>query len=275
MPHIVYNPRRLRKSNERLIVPACLGGIIRAVTDSIFERSISLLGDEAFSRISDYRVAIFGVGGVGGWCAEALVRTGVRNITLVDDDIVAESNVNRQRQATPSTIGRMKVEVLRDILLDIAPDAAIASIAERYTPASAARFDNALDSADFVIDAIDSVDCKAHLIQRCANPAVAEGRKMRRPILFSSMGAALRTDPTRVKTSPFNKVTGDGLARALRNRFRKCGQPIPRHICVHSEELPMKSANGVKGSLMPVTCAFGMALASLVIGTQMAGRFHL
>ncbi len=113
MPHIVYNPRRLRKSNERLIVPACLGGIIRTVTDSIFERSISLLGDEAFSRISGYRVAIFGVGGVGGWCAEALVRTGVRNITLVDDDIVAESNVNRQRQATPSTVGRMKVEVLR------------------------------------------------------------------------------------------------------------------------------------------------------------------
>ncbi|MDY5597574.1 MAG: ThiF family adenylyltransferase, partial [Kiritimatiellia bacterium] len=186
------------------------------MTDSIFERSISLLGDEAFSRISGYRVAIFGVGGVGGWCAEALVRTGVRNITLVDDDIVAESNVNRQRQATPSTIGRMKVEALRDILLDIAPDAAIASIAERYTPASAARFDNTLDSADFVIDAIDSVDCKAHLIQRCANPAVAEGGKMRRPILFSSMGAALRTDPTRVRTSPFNKVTGDGLARALR-----------------------------------------------------------
>ena len=85
----------------------------------------------------------------------------------------------------------------------------------------------------------------------------------------------MRTDPTRVRTSPFNKVTGDGLARALRNRFRKCGQPIPRHICVHSEELPMKSANGVKGSLMPVTCAFGMALASLVIGTQMPGRFHL
>ena len=268
MAYIVYNPRHLRKSNEGLIVPASLGGIICAVTDSIFERSISLLGDEAFSRISEYRVAIFGVGGVGGWCAEALVRTGVRNITLVDDDIVAESNVNRQRQAMPSTVGRMKVEVLRDILLDIAPEATITAIAERYTPESADRFDIVLNAADFVIDAIDSVDCKAHLIQRCANPTAEDG-KMRRPILFSSMGAALRTDPTRVKASPFNKVAGDGLARALRNRFRKCGQPIPRHICVHSEELPMKSANGVKGSLMPVTCAFGMALASLVIGGRL------
>lgn len=236
------------------------------MTDSRFERTISLLGHEAFSRISGSHIAIFGVGGVGGWCAEALIRTGVRNITLIDDDVVAESNVNRQRQATPSTVGRMKVEVLRDILLDIAPDATITAITERYTPESAVRFNHVLDTADFVIDAIDSVDCKAHLIQRCANPAIAKDGKACGPILFSSMGAALRTDPTRVKVSPFNKIAGDGLARALRNRFRKCGLPIPRHICVHSEELPLKSATGIKGSLMPVTCAFGMVLASLVIG---------
>ena len=216
-------------------------------------------------------MAIFGVGGVGGWCAEALIRTGARNITLVDDDVVSESNVNRQRQAMPSTVGRMKVEVLRDILLNIAPDAAITAIAERYTPESAARFDSVLDAADFVIDAIDSVDCKAHLIQRCANPAIAGDGKRGCPTLFSSMGAALRTDPTRVKVSPFNKIAGDGLARALRNRFRKCGLPIPRHICVHSEEPPLKSATGAKGSLMPVTCAFGMALASLVIGKASGG----
>ena len=216
-------------------------------------------------------MAIFGVGGVGGWCAEALIRTGARNITLVDDDVVSESNVNRQRQAMPSTVGRMKVEVLRDILLNIAPDAAITAIAERYTPEFAAGFLFVLYAGDIVFDAIDCVNFKALLGLICANPAIAGDGKRGCPTLFSSMGAALRTDPTRVKVSPFNKIAGDGLARALRNRFRKCGLPIPRHICVHSEEPPLKSATGAKGSLMPVTCAFGMALASLVIGKASGG----
>ena len=79
------------------------------------------------------------------------------------------------------------------------------------------------------------------------------------------MGAALRMDPTKVRVSPFGKIAGDGLARALRSRFRKCGQPLPNHLCVHSEEPPRETPGAAKGSLMPVTCAFGMALAYLVI----------
>ena len=219
-----------------------------------FERSRALLGADAFARVAAVRVAVFGVGGVGGWCAEALVRSGVRSLVLVDDDDVAPSNINRQRQAKPSTVGRRKVEVLREMLLDIVPDADITAIPERYTPQSAARFDGIIDGSDFVIDAIDSVDCKAHLIQRCAPQAI-----------FSSMGAALRMDPTKVRVSPFGKIAGDGLARALRSRFRKCGQPLPNHLCVHSEEPPRETPGAAKGSLMPVTCAFGMALAYLVI----------
>ncbi len=231
------------------------------MTDEIFERSRSLLGEDAFNRISGLNVAIFGVGGVGGWCAEALVRTGVRRITLIDDDSVAVSNINRQRQATPATVGRMKVEVLRDILLDVLPDAEITAIAERYTPETASRFDGIISGADFVVDAIDSVDCKYALVRHCLSSCAVGGK----PTVFSSMGAALRTDPTKVCVSPFRKIVGDGLARALRGRFRKDGIPLPSYLCVHSDELPSETADGVKGSLMPVTCTFGMTLAHLVL----------
>ena len=227
------------------------------MTQEMFGRSRSLLGEDAFARLRALRITVFGVGGVGSWCAEALLRTGVRTLTLIDDDAVAASNINRQRQAKPSTLGRPKVEVLREMLLNIVPDAEITAIPERYTPQSAARFNDVIDGSDFVIDAIDSVECKAHLIQRCCTRPPHK--------LFSSMGAALRLDPTKVRTSPFSKIAGDGLARALRNRFRKSGQSIPDHLCVHSEEPPRDTAAGVKGSVMPVTCAFGMALAHLVV----------
>ena len=230
------------------------------MNNGIFERSRSLLGETAFERLASAHVAIFGVGGVGGWCAEALLRTGVRRLTLIDDDTVAESNINRQRQAKPSAIGKPKVEVLKDIFLGIVPGADITAIAERYTPESSGRFGAVLESCDYAIDAIDSVDCKAHLILKCT-----EGQDGRQTAIFSSMGAALRTDPTKVRTAPFHKVTGDGLAKALRNRYRKSGCALPRHLCVYSEELPDAGTDGAKGSIMPVTCAFGMALASLVV----------
>ena len=233
---------------------------MRHMENGKFERSRSLLGDAAFLKLGAVHVAVFGVGGVGGWCAEALVRTGVRRLTLIDDDTVAESNINRQRQAKPSTIGKPKVEVLRDMLLETVPDADIAAIAERYTPETAERFDPVLSGADFVIDAIDSVDCKAHLIERCIN-----GIGGAKPVVFSSMGAALRTDPAKIRTAPFHKISGDALAKALRNRYRKARRDLPRHMCAYSEEIPAGAAGTVKGSIMPVTCAFGMALASLVV----------
>ena len=241
-------------------------GIMYAMSKETYVRSRSLLGDETFERLSSVHVAVFGVGGVGGWCAEALLRTGVNHLTIVDDDLVAESNINRQRQALPSTVGKPKVHVLRDMLLEIAPDAVIDAIETRYTPENAYHFNQLLDSCDFVIDAIDSVDCKAHLIHRC----VTSGDRQPAAIL-SSMGAALRTDPTKIRTAPFHKVVGDGLAKALRNRFRKSGIPLPRHLCVYSEEPPSTTTATVKGSIMPVTCAFGMALASLVVNATRNG----
>ena len=231
--------------------------------NEIYERSRALLGIDAFTMLSEKRIVVLGNGGVGGWCAEALLRTGARHITLIDDDYVAWSNINRQRQALPSTVDKLKVEVLRDIFLEIAPNATINAIPQRYTPENAEKFAELIDNCDFLIDAIDSVDCKAYLIQRYTS------NEIMKPLVFSSMGAALRVDPTKIRIAPFHKVTGDGLAKALRNRFRKAGTTLPKHLCVYSEELPKEGASSAKGSIMPVTCAFGMALASLVLQNVM------
>ena len=127
------------------------------------ERSRTLLGEDALSSLSRIRVAVFGLGGVGGWCAEALVRTGVRHILLVDADVVAPSNVNRQIMATPATVGWRKADALAARLAEIAPDAEIESRAVFYDEATASSFD--LGSYDYVIDAIDSVRSKALLIR--------------------------------------------------------------------------------------------------------------
>ena len=220
-------------------------------------RSEALLGAEAMARLASARVLVVGVGGVGSWCAEALARTGVGRIVLVDDDVVASSNVNRQCPATSRTLGRPKVEVMRERLLEIIPGGDFEAIAGRYPSATTGL---RLTDFDVVVDAIDSVDCKAELILAATAAGV--------PVV-SSMGAARRLDPTKVVVRRFDKVDGDGLARALRQRFRRIGRwPSAPFECVCSTEPPRPlppAAPGEpapKGSVMPVTCAFGMALAS-------------
>ena len=224
-------------------------------------RSRLLLGDEVMARLKEVRVIIFGTGGVGSWCAEALVRTGLRHLTIVDSDRVAESNCNRQLMATAKTVGAIKVEVLRQRLLDISPEADIRALALRYTEETAGQF--RLEDFDYVVDCIDSVRDKADLILRTTGSTGAK--------LFCSMGAALRTDPTQVRTAEFWRVKGDALARALRNRFKKESRfPGRKFRCVYSEETPLHNLFEAEddrgnGSLMTVTATFGMALASLVV----------
>ncbi len=204
---------------------------------------------------------VVGVGGVGSWCAEALVRTGVGMITLVDDDVVAESNVNRQCPATAKTVGRPKVEAMAERLREINPQAEVIERCERFERCEKCeRFER----FDLIVDAIDSVDCKAELILGATEAGV--------PVV-SSMGAALRLDPTQVKVTRFEKVEGDGLARALRQRFRKLQRfPATKFACVWSSETPIllnteaqRHRDNVKGSVMPVTATFGMCLASEAI----------
>ena len=236
---------------------------------SIFQRANLLLGEEAMSRLSTKRVIIFGVGGVGSWCAESLIRTGIGHLTIVDSDVVCTSNINRQLMATTETVGHVKVEALCERLLTINPNADIIALQKVFTEETADQFD--IGSYDYVIDAIDSLDDKALLIETaCKLPCR----------LFSSMGAALKLDPTRIKVAEFWKVQGDPLARALRNRFKKQKRfPKRKFLCVFSDELlqnrgeniscgpedGMWKKSRVNGSLAHITAIFGFTLAGLVV----------
>lgn len=222
--------------------------------NAIFQRAELLLGSETMELMAQQRVIIFGVGGVGSWCAEALVRTGIRQLTIVDFDRIDVTNVNRQLMATTQTVGQVKVEALKERLLCINPDAEIVALQQVFTEETAADFH--LDSYDYIIDAIDSLKDKALLI------LMACQTKAR---FFSSMGAALKLNPTKIQVAEFWKVKGDPLARALRNRFKK-DKSFPRRKfqCVYSDEVV--STTSGKGSLVQITATFGMTLASLVIG---------
>ena len=227
---------------------------------AIFRRAELLLGDDAMRRIREKRVIIFGVGGVGSWCAESLVRSGITKLTIVDSDRVSVTNINRQLMATTETIGQVKVDALRERLLTINPSADVTALQQVFTAETASKF--ALEEYDYIIDAIDSLKDKALLILM----ACQTGAK-----LYSSMGAALKLDPTRIKTAEFWKVTGDPLARALRNRFKRDGVfPKRKFQCVYSDELlenkaPIDPDDRGNGSIVHITAVFGFVLAGLVV----------
>ena len=227
---------------------------------AIFRRAELLLGDDAMRRIREKRVIIFGVGGVGSWCAESLVRSGITKLTIVDSDRVSVTNINRQLMATTETIGQVKVDALRERLLTINPSADVTALQQVFTAETASTF--ALEEYDYIIDAIDSLKDKALLILM----ACQTGAK-----LYSSMGAALKLDPTRIKTAEFWKVTGDPLARALRNRFKRDGVfPKRKFQCVYSDELlenkaPIDPDDRGNGSIVHITAVFGFVLAGLVV----------
>lgn len=227
--------------------------------EEIFHRSRLVLGEEGFDRLQAAKAIIFGVGGVGSWCAESLVRTGLRRLTIVDMDIVCASNINRQLMATTKTIGRAKVEALKERLLEINPEAEIIARKEVFNAENAASFH--LEEYDVIIDAIDSLQDKAHLILLATEIC----HKNKDTHFLSSMGAALRSDPTKVRTSEFWKIEGDTLARALRNRYKKNKTfPSCKFQCVWSEEVPMKRKETL-GSLSFVTGIFGFTLAGLAV----------
>ena len=229
-----------------------------AIDNAIFLRSELLLGADAMERLARKRVILFGVGGVGSWCAEALVRTGLRQLTIVDFDNVDVTNVNRQLMATTKTVGQVKVEVLRERLLAINPDVEVTALQQTFTEETAADFQ--LDTYDYIIDAIDSLKDKAALI------LLACQTKAR---LLSSMGAAMKLNPARIQVAEFWRVKGDPLARALRNRFKKEQRfPKRKFQCVFSDEPPHLSPQAppqAKGSLVHITAIFGMTLAGLII----------
>lgn len=230
--------------------------------NDFFGRTALVAGEAMMAELADCRVIVFGVGGVGSWCVEALARTGVGHITIVDSDSVASSNINRQLPALASTVGMPKVDVLKRRILDINPGAQVSAICGRYTPATADSF--GIATFHYAIDAIDSLADKADLILRCTDPATAPSRAF-----FSSMGAARKLDPSKIAVAEFWKVEGCPLARALRTRFRRQGVfPRRKFKCVYSPEtLPHRADGepGVNGTFAHATAIFGLNLASLVV----------
>lgn len=236
---------------------------------AIFNRTRRLVGDEILDSIFQKRVIVFGVGGVGSWCAESLVRSGIKHLTIVDSDVVNVTNVNRQLMATTKTVGQVKVNVLRDRLLEISPDAEIDARAELYSKETSASFH--LEDYDYIIDAIDSLDCKMHLLLAATRTKAK---------VFSSMGAALKMDPTKIQVAEFWDVKGCPLARSLRDKFKKNQvKPSKKIKCVYSEEL-LKNLGEVanddgspaefhkvayNGTMAHAVAIFGFTIAGLVM----------
>lgn len=245
------------------------------MNDNQFSRTQLLFGREALERLAKAKVAVFGVGGVGGYAVEVLARSGVGTLALVDNDCVSLSNLNRQLIALHSTVGRLKVDVFAERIHDINPDCIVRKFPMFYLPENADEI--ALTDYDYVVDCIDTVKAKLELIRRC--------HRLDIPII-SSMGAANKLDPTAFRVSDISKTSMDPLAKVLRKTLRKEG--ILHFKVVYSEEEPRQpiiedeesrreaealAANGRRS--LPASCAFVPAAAGLIIGGEVVKELAL
>lgn len=220
-----------------------------------FLRSAAIFGDEGMERLYAARVAVFGVGGVGGHAAEALARSGIGSIDLIDSDTVALSNINRQIIAAESTLGEPKVAVMRRRILDINPDCTVVARQVFYSAECAEDFD--LSAYDYVIDAIDSVSAKIELITR----AKAAGTR-----IISSMGAGNKLDPTAFSVADIYKTSVCPLARVIRSELRRL--KIDSLKVVYSKEEPIKATLCDGERRAPASVAFVPSVAGLIIAGE-------
>lgn len=214
-----------------------------------FSRTAQLLGNENVEKLFDKHVIVFGVGGVGGYVVEALVRSGVGNISIVDNDVVNESNINRQIIAFHSTIGMQKVEVLKNRILDINPDCQVFVHNQFFLPENSNDFDFSI--YDYVVDAVDTVTAKIEIIKKSKESNV--------PVI-SSMGTGNKLNPVGFKVSDISKTKVCPLARVMRNELKKRG--ISKVKCVYSEE------NLVIQTKTPASVAFVPPVAGLLIASE-------
>ena len=217
----------------------------------VFSRTELLVGSDKLDKLRNARVIIFGVGGVGGYVTEALARSGVGYIELVDKDVVSESNINRQIIALHSTIGKYKTEVMRDRIKDINPDAEVVVRNCFYLPETANDFD--FTKYDYVVDAVDTVTAKLSII--------VEADKAGTPVI-SSMGAGNKMDPTRFQVADIYKTSVCPLAKVMRRELKKRG--IRKLKCVYSTEEPVINAR-TPGSIAFVPSVAGLIIAGEVI----------
>ena len=222
-------------------------------------RTALLLGNEGVEKLKKARVAVFGIGGVGGYVAEALARSGVGALDLIDKDVVSLSNINRQIIALHSTLGRLKTEVMAERIQDINPEIKVRRYDVFYLPETAAQFD--FSKYDYVVDAIDTVSGKIALVEAANGAGV--------PII-SSMGAGNKLDPTAFEVADISKTSVCPLARVMRRELKKRG--IERLKVVYSKEEPIppttideETAKAVAGSVAFVPSVVGLILAGEVI----------
>ncbi|MDO5783707.1 MAG: tRNA threonylcarbamoyladenosine dehydratase [Eubacteriales bacterium] len=233
-----------------------------------FVRTEAVLGSEAMQRLAQARVAVFGIGGVGGHAVDALARSGVGALDLFDDDTVSLSNINRQMAATHATLGRRKTEVMRDHILDVNPACRVTVHNVFYLPDTADRID--LRAYDYIIDAVDTVTAKLEIICRAQKAGVR---------VVSAMGAGNKLDPTRFEVADINQTSMDPLARIMRKELRKRGvkhvkvvyskeQPSALQHKIVSEAVagrPGESKKQAPGSVSFVPSVMGLILAGEVI----------
>lgn len=229
-----------------------------------FARTEMLLGTETVQKLAEKNVIVFGIGGVGSHAVESLARTGIGNLTIVDHDTVAETNINRQLIALESTIGRPKVEVMKERVLDINPNININALQEFYSPDRGEYFIN--PSYDFVIDAVDNVSAKIDIIYRCKKADI--------PVI-SSMGAGNRINPQTLVVADISETSTCPLARVVRRELRKRGVETGV-LVVYSPEAPVEivakpqeelapGKNSIPGSISFVPAVAGYYLAYYVV----------
>lgn len=215
-------------------------------------RLAMVIGEDNTEKLGECRVAVFGVGGVGGYICEALVRSGIGHIDIFDNDVVSPSNLNRQIIALHSTIGKKKVEVMKERLLDINPELDIHTHDVFYSAENADCFP--LSAYDYIADAIDSVPSKLELIKRATELVV--------PII-SSMGTGNKLDPSRLEIDDISKTEYCPLAKTVRTSLRKMG--IKHLTVVFSKEEPIKTGVRTPGSTAFVPGSAGLLIASRII----------
>ena len=223
----------------------------------IFSRTEMLLGKESVEKLKKARVAVFGIGGVGGYVCEALARSGVGVLELIDKDVVSESNLNRQIIALHSTIGKYKTEVMAERIKDINPNAVVRTRNIFYLPETASEFD--FSGYDYVVDAIDTVSGKIALI--------AQAKAANVPVI-SSMGAGNKLDPTKFEVSDLSKTSVCPLARVMRRELKKRG--IEHVKVVYSKEEPLKAETQELGAEKPSPGS--VAFVPSVVGLIIAGE---
>ena len=225
----------------------------------IFDRTRGVIGDSGITKLNNARVAVFGIGGVGGYVAEALARSGVGALDLIDKDVVSVTNINRQIVALYSTVGKYKTEVMKDRIADINPDCKVVEHRLFYLPETADEID--LSEYDFVVDAIDTVTAKLELAVRTKELGVP---------FIACLGTGNKLDPTKLTVADVSKTSICPLARVMRRELKARG--INHLTVLYSTEEPIRSTVTENGKPVPASTAFVPSAAGLIIASYVVRK---